>query len=107
MSATVTPLEPRRREPDAWRRAIGRRLREARLDAGLRLVDVAAAAQVSAQYLSEVERGRKEASSEVLGAVTRALGMTLVDLAGGIARDLGRSSGPRAAVDRGPVLLAA
>ncbi len=90
--------------PDArsWRRAIGRRLRDAREDAGLRLVDVAAAARVSPQYLSEVERGRKEASSEVLAAVTGALGMTLVDLAGGVARELARP----AAVS-GPVLLAA
>ncbi|WP_284501503.1 helix-turn-helix domain-containing protein [Actinotalea sp. C106] len=100
MDATVTDLHPRRGERAAWRHAIGRRLREVRLDAGLRLVDVAAAAQVSAQYLSEVERGRKEASSEVLGAVTRALGMTLVDLAGGLARDLARAADA-------PVLLAA
>lgn len=90
--------------PDAraWRRAIGRRLRDAREGAGLRLVDVAAAARVSPQYLSEVERGRKEASSEVLAAVTGALGMTLGDLAGGLARDLGRPTSVR-----GPVVLAA
>ena len=89
-----------RPDPASWRRTIGRRLREARLDAGLRLVDVAEAARVSPQYLSEVERGRKEASSEVLAAVTAALGMTLVDLAGGLAHDLARSGSGLSAVDR-------
>ncbi len=43
-------------------------------------MDVAAAARVSTAYLSEVERGRKEASSEVLAAVCGALGLRLVDL---------------------------
>lgn len=75
--------EPERGRPGAraWRRTIGHLLRAARLDAELRLVDVARAAGVSPQYLSEVERGVKEPSSEVLAAVTGALGMTLVDLA--------------------------
>src|SRR3712207_8703814 len=58
------------------------------------------AARVSPQYLSEVERGRKEASSEVLTAVTAALGLTLVDLAGGLAHDLARSSSGLSVVDR-------
>jgi transcriptional regulator with XRE-family HTH domain len=84
----LTSLRPTRPDPAVWRKAIGRRLRAAREAAGLRLVDVARLARVSPQYLSEVERGRKEASSEVLSAVTGALGMTLVDLAGGVARDL-------------------
>lgn len=77
----------------AWRRAIGHLLRTARLDAALRLVDVAEAAGVSPQYLSEVERGRKEPSSEVLAAVTGALGMTLVDLARDLAREVAAPSG--------------
>ncbi len=95
-SSPVRPArpEPARPEPARWRTAIGRRLREAREDAGIRLVDFARAAGVSPQYLSEVERGRKEASSEVLHAVTGALGMTLVDLARGVARDLARSAAP-------------
>jgi transcriptional regulator with XRE-family HTH domain len=91
---TLSSVRPARPDPARWRTAIGRRLREAREDAALRLVDVAGAAGVSPQYLSEVERGRKEASSEVLQAVTGALGMTLVDLAGGVARDLARSAAP-------------
>lgn len=95
MTATVTSLSERGPSGRAWRRTIGQLLRDARTDAGRRLVDVAAEAGVSPQYLSEVERGRKEPSSEVLSAVTSALGMTLVDLATGLAREVGRSAGPR------------
>src|SRR5690349_5651790 len=62
------------------RHVIGGILRRARLGQGRTLVDVAAAARVSTAYLSEVERGRKEASSEVLAAVCGALGLRLVDL---------------------------
>jgi transcriptional regulator with XRE-family HTH domain len=43
----------------------------------LRLRDVARAARVSLGYLSEVERGQKEASSELLNSICEALGMTL------------------------------
>ena len=64
------------------RRLIGDVLRERRTGAGRTLREVAAEARVSVAYLSEIERGRKEASSEVLAAVCRALGMALVDLLG-------------------------
>jgi transcriptional regulator with XRE-family HTH domain len=84
--ADVVNLESRRR--GAWRRAVGGVLREWRTAQGLRLADVAAAAGVSTQYLSEVERGRKEPSSEVLGAVTEALGSSLTALALGVADGL-------------------
>jgi hypothetical protein len=73
----------------AWRRAIGHVLRRRREQVELRLTDVARRAGVSPQYLSEVERGRKEASSEILAAVTAALGLTLLDLARGVAVELG------------------
>lgn len=62
------------------RHVIGGILRRARRAQGRTLVDVAAAARVSTAYLSEIERGRKEASSEVLAAVCGALGLRLVDL---------------------------
>ncbi len=42
--------------------------------------DVAETARISMPYLSELERGRKEASSEVLAAAARALGLGLADL---------------------------
>ncbi|EFC81620.1 helix-turn-helix domain-containing protein [Parafrankia sp. EUN1f] len=58
----------------------GEALRRLRREQGRTLRDVADAAQVSMPYLSEVERGRKEASSEVLAAICRALGIRLVDL---------------------------
>ena len=62
------------------RRLVGAILRERRESQGRTLRDVGVAARVSVAYLSEVERGRKEASSEVLLAVCTALGMRLVDL---------------------------
>jgi transcriptional regulator with XRE-family HTH domain len=43
---------------------------------------------VSVPYLSEVERGRKEASSEVLAAICDALRIDLSELLAGVARDL-------------------
>ncbi|MEV4761497.1 helix-turn-helix domain-containing protein [Micromonospora chokoriensis] len=62
------------------RRVIGGVLRRLRQSQGRTLREVAAAAGVSVPYLSEVERGRKEASSEVLAAICRALGIRLSDL---------------------------
>jgi transcriptional regulator with XRE-family HTH domain len=59
---------------------LGSVLRRARLDQGRTLADVAAVAKVSLPYLSELERGRKEASSEVLAAVCDALRIELSDL---------------------------
>lgn len=64
-----------------WREAVGEALRRRRADAGLRLADVAKRAGVSPQYLSEIERGRKDASSEVLAAVAGALDLTVLELA--------------------------
>ena len=63
-----------------WREAAGAVLRERRHGLEQTLAEVADRAGISVQYLSEVERGRKEPSSEVLAAVTGALRLTLVDL---------------------------
>ncbi|MET9230577.1 helix-turn-helix transcriptional regulator [Lentzea sp. NPDC003310] len=68
-----------------WREALGRKLRERREERGDRLVDVAERAGISVQYLSEIERGRKEPSSEMIAAVAGALGVDLADLLIGIA----------------------
>lgn len=62
------------------RLVIGAVLRRVRTGQGRTLHDVARAAGVSVPYLSEVERGRKEPSSEVLAAICRALGLDLIDL---------------------------
>ncbi len=92
------PVPPQRSpvsEPEPlWREAVGHELREERRTAGRTLADVAGEAGVSTQYLSEVERGRKEPSSEVLGAVAGALGLRLVDLTSRVSRRLTRISGP-------------
>lgn len=55
-------------------------LRRQRLAQERTLKDVAEAARISMPYLSELERGRKEASSEVLAAAAHALGLGLGDL---------------------------
>ncbi len=89
-------IEPPPIEP-LWREAVGQTLREERQQAGRTLSDVAERAGVSTQYLSEVERGRKEPSSEVLGAVAGALGLRLVDLTIRVSRTLSsRPTGPLA-----------
>ncbi len=62
---------------------------------------MAGRAGISVQYLSELERGRKEPSSEVLAAAAGALDLTLLDLTVAVARELhaqrvgsGRPTGP-------------
>jgi transcriptional regulator with XRE-family HTH domain len=62
------------------REAVGEALRRRRQGQGRTLREVAEAAGVSLTYLSEVERGRKEASSEVLEAVCAALHLGLAEL---------------------------
>lgn len=55
------------------RRELGEVLRQVRLSKGCTLRQVSAQARVSLGYLSEVERGQKEASSELLAAICQAL----------------------------------
>jgi DNA-binding XRE family transcriptional regulator len=97
------------REPEPlWREVLGRSLRAARDEQGGRLVDVARRAGISPQYLSEIERGRKEPSSEMIAAVAGALGVDLADLLTGIADEVRqRQVGPPAGRPKGPVLMAA
>ncbi|CAN5219807.1 helix-turn-helix transcriptional regulator [soil metagenome] len=59
------------------REVVGDVLRRARTTQGRTLREVSDAAMVSLGYLSEVERGRKEASSELLGAICTALDVPL------------------------------
>jgi transcriptional regulator with XRE-family HTH domain len=104
-----TPAPDREPEP-LWREVLGRSLRATREKQGGRLVDVAERAGISPQYLSEIERGRKEPSSEMIAAVTGALGVDLAGLLIGIAGDVRQLRGARRAVRRpptGPVLMAA
>ncbi len=74
------PDTPRPSRAVLLRSVLGEALRRARLEQGRTLADVALAARISMPYLSEVERGRKEVSSEVLAALCEALGIDLSDL---------------------------
>lgn len=56
---------------------IGSALRTARIAQGRTLRDVAKSARVSLGYLSEVERGQKEASSELLNSICNALDISI------------------------------
>ncbi len=62
------------------RKAMGETLRELRLEEGMTLREVSVSSMVSLGYLSEIERGCKEASSEVLYSITRALGTSLSEV---------------------------
>lgn len=64
---------------------LGERLRQLRHERGETLDRAARRAGVSPQYLSEVERGVKEPSSEMIAAITGALDVTLVDLVSAVA----------------------
>ena len=63
--------------PVLMRELIGESLREERVLQGKTLREVSQGARVSLGYLSEVERGQKEASSELLAAICRALDVPL------------------------------
>lgn len=92
-------------EPDPLLRdVLGEELRTERLEQRRTLDDVARRAGISTQYLSEVERGRKDPSSEVLAAVGGALELTLLDLTIRAARTLHART---TTTFTGPVALAA
>jgi DNA-binding XRE family transcriptional regulator len=97
--------EPRPAEP-LWREVLGQRLRALRLHQGETLSETASRAGISPQYLSEVERGRKEPSSEMIAALAGALGTTLIGLTEQVAGELRRQQGISASRASGPVMLA-
>jgi transcriptional regulator with XRE-family HTH domain len=70
------------------RNALGETLRDARNRQNRTLRDVSTAANVSLGYLSEVERGRKEASSELLASICDALDLELSDLLDSVSRTM-------------------
>jgi transcriptional regulator with XRE-family HTH domain len=95
--SNVVPLRRRsQRQPEPlWREALGAQLREERWRRGERIADVAGRAGVAPQYLSELERGRKDPSSEMLSAVSGALGLAVPELTRRAAqRFVGRAAGP-------------
>jgi transcriptional regulator with XRE-family HTH domain len=70
------------------RRLLGDVLRRQRQRQSRTLREVSAAARVSLGYLSEVERGQKEASSELLAAICSALGLRMSDVLREVSEDL-------------------
>jgi transcriptional regulator with XRE-family HTH domain len=90
--------ERQQRSRPLLRTMLGGVLRRTRREQGRTLADVAGAAKVSLQYLSELERGRKEASSEVLAAICDALQIDLSDLLAQAGRDLVSDRARRAPV---------
>lgn len=108
--AELLPLPARPTDP-LWRHLVGVRLRRMRFRRGERLSDVARRAGISVQYLSEVERGLKEPSSEILAAVLGSLGSSLLELSSGIADDLHEAApaegGAPASPPPGALMLAA
>ena len=75
------------------RRVIGDALRARRQGQHRTLREVSTAANVSLGYLSEIERGQKEASSELLSAICEALGARLSELLGEVSGTLALAEG--------------
>lgn len=73
------------------RTKLGEALRRHRHEQDRTLAEVAGEARVSMPYLSEIERGQKEVSSEILAAVCDALRLDLADLLDEIGRELVRA----------------
>src|SRR6266496_2545805 len=73
------------------RRVLGETLRGQRLRQQRTLREVSSAARVSLGYLSEVERGQKEASSELLSAICDALELRLSDVLGDVTEGMRRA----------------
>ena len=83
------------------RRLLGDELRRQRLRQQRTLREVSSAARVSLGYLSEVERGQKEASSELLSSICTALEVPLSEVLRGVSHELAvaeRASGPALAM---------
>jgi transcriptional regulator with XRE-family HTH domain len=73
------------------RQVVGEELRRRRMDQGRTLRDVSTSARVSLGYLSEVERGQKEASSELLAAICGALEVPLSEVMRSVSDNVARA----------------
>ncbi len=82
------------------RRVVGEQLRRLRQDQGRTLRDVSSAARVSLGYLSEIERGQKEPSSELLAAICTALDVPLSSLLRSVSDEVASAEAAEAAVVR-------
>lgn len=77
MDPTMDVNEGKVRPMALYRLLLGEALRARRMERGLTLREVSAEARVSLGYISEIERGQKEASSELLASLCGALEMPL------------------------------
>lgn len=92
------PARPRLSDPEPlWRHLLGDQLRRRRHDRDETLTETAEKAGVSPQYLSEVERGRKEPSSEMIAAIAGALDTSLIELTSAVADELRSTAVPASA----------
>ncbi|MGH3688985.1 MAG: helix-turn-helix domain-containing protein [Microbacterium sp.] len=105
--------QPRGPEP-LWRHLLGDQLRRRRHGRDETLTETAEKAGVSPQYLSEVERGLKEPSSEMIAAIAGALDTNLIELTSAVADELrsvpvsaSASAAVSLSVSRGTFALAA
>jgi DNA-binding XRE family transcriptional regulator len=98
-SPGLMPVEP------LWREVLGQRLRTLRLNQQETLAETAGRAGISPQYLSEIERGRKEPSSEMIAALAGALGTTLIGLTEQVTDDLRCQQAAWTSRASGPVML--
>jgi len=112
--ADIVPFPRTSRRPadpePLWRHLLGDQLRRRRHDREETLTETAEKAGVSPQYLSEVERGLKEPSSEMIAAIAGALDTSLIELTSAVADELRSapaSASASASASRGAFALAA
>lgn len=118
----VRAFRPRPTVEPLWRDVLGAQLRLLRTGRHRTITTTARRAGISAQYLSEVERGRKDPSSEIVAAIAGALDTTVAEVTDLTVREMRRtaarahaaqvlelrSTGDRPTASlRGPVALAA
>ncbi len=89
------------------RRLLGDVLRQQRQQQGRTLRDVSAEARVSMGYISEIERGQKEASSECLAAICSALDVPLSIVLAEVSNEMAREEAAVAGISTLPTVGAA
>lgn len=85
-----------------WRHMLGDELRRLRHELGETLEETARNAGISPQYLSEMERGVKDPSSEMIAAVAGALRVTLIDLTRAVSEQLQTAASEREQLSQRP-----
>mgnify|MGYP000845020476 CR=1 FL=1 len=99
-------------KPLLVRELLGEALRERRMSQGRTLRDVSLSARVSLGYLSEVERGQKEASSELLSSICTALHVPMSEIFRRVSEkllvaEIGNGENPTAPTTRHGTVVAA